>query len=90
MPTDRRSKWMRENLARENQTRATRAQALSVFLPVIPGVNEYLHSRVQERHAGLVMGHVNVCSLQWPGAMRTSLVEQLIAARQTPNKRSGL
>lgn len=83
MPTERRSKWMRENLTRENQTRATRAQALSVFLPVIPGVNEYLHSRVQERH-------VNICSSQWPGAMRTRLVVQLTAAPQTPNRWSGL
>lgn len=81
---------MRENLATEVQARATRAQTLYGFLPDIPSVNEYLHGRMKERHAGLVIGHVSICSLQWPGAMRTRLLVLVTAARQSPNKCSSV
>lgn len=42
MPTDRRSRWIRENLVRGQQARVTRAQALHVFVPDITSVNEHL------------------------------------------------
>lgn len=47
MPTDASAKWVRENLARMDQARGTRAQALSISGPAIPRVNNYLHSSVE-------------------------------------------